>query len=154
MVSSALGLTNLDDEIPVDSTYSLFCKRIHQYMRENNEDLLQKAFEPVTQGQVKDFDVNGKKIRMDSKLIGSNIAWFSRYEIIHFPCWLPAAEREVKIPREDQVTGMGNLPVLMGKSCPDYPFYRTNISKNVSKIEKYRSCLKIMVRKHFPNFEL
>jgi len=83
LVRSALGLVNLDDEIPVDSTYYLFRKRIHQYMRENNEDLLQKAFETVTYGQVKDFEVNGKNIRMDSKLIGSNIAWFSRYEIIH-----------------------------------------------------------------------
>ncbi len=83
LVRSALGLFNLDDEIPVDSTYYLFRKRVHQYMRENNEDLLQKAFEIVTHGQIKDFEVNGKSIRMDSKLIGSNIAWFSRYEIIH-----------------------------------------------------------------------
>jgi hypothetical protein len=27
--------------------------------------------------------VSGKKIRMDSKLLGSNIAWLSRYELIH-----------------------------------------------------------------------
>ncbi len=27
--------------------------------------------------------VNGQSIRMDSKLIGSNIAWYSRYEILH-----------------------------------------------------------------------
>lgn len=79
----ALGLFNLDDEIPTESTYYLFRHQVYQYTRQHGEDLFQKAFEKVTQGQVKDFDVSGKSIRMDSKLFGSNIAWFSRYEIIH-----------------------------------------------------------------------
>lgn len=83
LVRSALALFNLNDEIPADSTYYLFRKHIHQYNREHHEDLLQKTFDLVTQGQIKDFEVNGKNIRMDSKLIGSNIAYFSRYEIIH-----------------------------------------------------------------------
>jgi hypothetical protein len=83
LVRSALGLFNLDDEVPADSTYYLFRKRIHQYMRENNEDLLQKVFEKVTREQVKEFEVSGKNIRMDSKLFSSNIGWYSRYEIIH-----------------------------------------------------------------------
>jgi hypothetical protein len=83
LVRSALGLFNLNDEIPTDSTYYLFRQRIHEYNRENHEDLLQKTFDLVTGQQIKDFEVNGKSIRMDSKLIGSNIAYFSRYEIIH-----------------------------------------------------------------------
>lgn len=83
LVRSALGLLNMDDQIPADSTYYLFRKRIHQHMRENNEDLLQKVFEKVTREQVKEFEVNGKNIRMDSKLFSSNIAWYSRYEIVH-----------------------------------------------------------------------
>ena len=29
------------------------------------------------------FKISGKSVRMDSKLIGSNIAWYSRFEIIH-----------------------------------------------------------------------
>ncbi|MFW5657708.1 MAG: transposase [Bacteroidota bacterium] len=82
LVRSALGLFNMDDQIPADSTYYLFRKRIHEYMRENNEDLLQKVFEKITREQVQEFDVNGKNIRMDSKLFSSNIAWYSRYEII------------------------------------------------------------------------
>jgi uncharacterized protein YeaC (DUF1315 family) len=83
LVRSALGLFNLNDEIPTDSTYYLFRQRIHEYNRLHHEDLLQKTFELITQQQIKDFEVNGKSIRMDSKLIGSNIAYFSRYEIIH-----------------------------------------------------------------------
>jgi hypothetical protein len=42
-----------------------------------------KAFAQITSEQIKEFDVNGRSIRMDSKLLGSNIALFSRYEIIH-----------------------------------------------------------------------
>lgn len=83
LVRSALGLFNLNDEIPTDSTYYLFRQRIHHYNRQHHEDLLQKTFDLVTGQQIKDFEVNGKSIRMDSKLIGSNIAYFSRYEIIH-----------------------------------------------------------------------
>ena len=33
--------------------------------------------------QVKVFKVSGRSDRMDSKQIGSNIAWYSRYEIVH-----------------------------------------------------------------------
>lgn len=83
LVRSALGMFNLSDDVPADSTYYLFRQKIYQHKRQTNEDLLQKAFEAVTHGQVKDFEVNGKSIRIDSKLIGSNIAWYSRYEIIH-----------------------------------------------------------------------
>ena len=83
LVRSAFGLFNLNDEVPTESTYYLFRKQVYQYTREKGEDLFQKSFETVTQGQVKEFDVSGKSIRMDSKLFGSNIAWFSRYEIIH-----------------------------------------------------------------------
>lgn len=83
LVRSALGLFNLNDEIPTESTYYLFRHRMYQYNREHDEDLLQITFDKVTLGQIKDFKVNGKSIRMDSKLFGSNIAYFSRYEIIH-----------------------------------------------------------------------
>jgi len=83
LVRAALGLFNLNDTVPTESTYYLFRKRIHEHMRHSGEDLLQKAFASITQQQIKEFHVDGRSIRMDSKLIGSNIAYFSRYEIIH-----------------------------------------------------------------------
>lgn len=83
LIRSALGLFNLTDEVPTESTYYLFRKQVYTYAREQGEDLLEKAYERVTQGQVKDFEVSGKSIRMDSTLFGSNIAWYSRYQIIH-----------------------------------------------------------------------
>ena len=83
LVRSALGLFNITDSVPTESTYYLFRKRLHEHARDQGEDLLQKTFATITQQQIKEFNVNGRHIRMDSKLIGSNSAYFSRYEIIH-----------------------------------------------------------------------
>lgn len=83
LVRSALGLFNVDDPLPVESTYYLLRKRIYTHYRQTSEDLFAKVFQGVTSGQIKKFEVNGSTIRMDSKLIGSNIAWYSRYELIH-----------------------------------------------------------------------
>jgi hypothetical protein len=83
LVRSSLGLFNMNDPLPVESTYYLLRKRIYDHQKQSSEDLMGKAFAQITSGQIKDFEVNGRSIRMDSKLIGSNIALFSRYEIIH-----------------------------------------------------------------------
>ena len=83
LVRSALGLFNMNDPLPVESTYYLLRKRMYDYQKQNGEDLMGKAFTQITSEQIKEFDVNGRSVRMDSKLIGSNIALFSRYEIIH-----------------------------------------------------------------------
>jgi hypothetical protein len=83
LVRGALGLFNMTDSLPVESTYYLLRKRIHEHQTQTGEDLMGKAFAQITSGQIREFDVNGRSIRMDSKLIGSNIALFSRYEIIH-----------------------------------------------------------------------
>lgn len=46
-------------------------------------NLFDKCFKQITRAQVIEYRISGKAIRMDSKLISSNIAWYSRYEIIH-----------------------------------------------------------------------
>lgn len=83
LVRSSLCLFNMNDPLPVESTYYLFRKRVYDYQKQKGEDLIGKVFEHITRGQIKEFVVNGRNIRMDSKLIGSNIAIFTRYEIIH-----------------------------------------------------------------------
>lgn len=83
LVRSALGLMNTDDVVPTESTYYLFRKRIVEYEKANEVNLIEKIFTCVTTAQAVDFQVSGKSIRMDSKLLGSNIAWLSRYELIH-----------------------------------------------------------------------
>jgi len=83
LTRSALGIFNIDEKVPAESTYYLFRKRINDYQKSTNIDLMEKGFESVTSAQAVQFNVNGRSIRMDSKLIGSNISWGSRYEIIH-----------------------------------------------------------------------
>lgn len=83
LVRSALGLFHINDSLPTESTYYLLRKRIHDYNEEHHVDLIEQVFQRITHHQSQVFEVSGRSIRMDSKLIGSNIAWCSRYELIH-----------------------------------------------------------------------
>jgi len=107
LVRSALGLMNIDDPLPAESTYYLLRKRIYTFNRQTGEDLFAKVFQGITSLQVREFEVNGSRIRMDSKLIGSNIAWYTRYELIHqstrqFYHDIPSGTRDKKINRKDR----------------------------------------------------
>lgn len=81
----SLGLFSLDDECPSQASYYLFRGKICEYERtsENHVNLFEECFKKLTTAQVKTYKVSGRVVRMDSKLISSNIAWYSRYEIIH-----------------------------------------------------------------------
>ena len=83
LTRKALGLINMDDEIPAESTYYLFRYRISDYHASNQIDLFRECFSQITSEQIIEFNVSGKSLRTDSKLIGSNIAFYSRYELIH-----------------------------------------------------------------------
>lgn len=83
LIRSALGLFNLDDAVPAPSTYYLFRHNLVEYEKTHGEDLLKLCQAQITHNQIVEYSVNGKKIRMDSKLLGSNIKWYSRYELIH-----------------------------------------------------------------------
>ena len=83
LTRSALGLVNSDDEVPVESTYYLLRQKIVEYAETSGKNLLEEVFEQITKGQCKEYGVSGKRIRMDSKLLGSNIGWYSRYRIVH-----------------------------------------------------------------------
>jgi hypothetical protein len=74
LVRSALGLLNMDDAIPTESTYYLLRKQIVDYEKTTDINIIEEAFASITKGQAKDFEVSGKSIRMDSKLLSSNIA--------------------------------------------------------------------------------
>ena len=83
LTRKALGLVNIDDTLPVESTYYLLRKRISDYYEKTGIDLFETCFKNITGGQIIDFQVSGENVRTDSKLIGSNIAFYSRYELIH-----------------------------------------------------------------------
>lgn len=82
LVMSALGLSNLDDEIPTESTYYLFRQKLYLHQISTGEDLIGECFKRLTKHQADLFGVNGQKLRMDSKLTGSNIATCSRLQLI------------------------------------------------------------------------
>ncbi len=83
LVRKALGLVSLSDVAPSIDTYYLLRRRICEYENRYGVNLMEKSFEQLTGDQLSTFKISGKSVRMDSKLIGSNIAWYSRFEIIH-----------------------------------------------------------------------
>lgn len=97
LVRNALGLMTLEDSVPVASTYYLFRRNLVEYVREHGEDLFKSCQAQITRDQLLEFNVSGKQVRMDSKLIGSNIAWYTRYELIHETLRLFIGEREEHI---------------------------------------------------------
>lgn len=83
LARKALGLEMLDDKLPSLDTYYLFGRRLTEYEQRTGINLMERCFEQVTGEQIKLFKISGSSVRMDSKLIGSNIAQYSRYELIH-----------------------------------------------------------------------
>lgn len=80
-VRCALGL-GFGDSIPCEATYTNFNARLKAYQKEKGVDLLELCYRNLTTKQCKKHGVKGKKIRMDSKLIDSNIAMNSRLELV------------------------------------------------------------------------
>lgn len=78
-----VGMELLTDVTPSIDTYYLFRRRICEYQERTGIDLMQLCFEQLAGNQVRLLKISGKCVRMDSKLIGSNIARQSRYELIH-----------------------------------------------------------------------
>ena len=92
---SALGLFNLKDQCPCINSYYTFRRRICDYEEQTGTNLFDKCFSQITRSQAKEYRVSGKSIRMDSKLISSNIAWYSRYEIIQRTFVREVSETEI-----------------------------------------------------------
>ena len=82
LVRRALGLLNLTDEVPVESTYYLFKQRLYRYQVETGVNLLQEVFQELTGDQAKRLGVVGEKLRMDSTLLDSNLATCTRLQLI------------------------------------------------------------------------
>jgi hypothetical protein len=83
LTRSAIGLLNSDDSVPAESTYYDFRKKVLEHVKAGNENLIETCFSQVTKNQSIKFNVSGVSVRMDSKLLGSNIAKLSRYELVH-----------------------------------------------------------------------
>ena len=82
LIMRALGLVNLNDEAPSPSTYYLLRQLVYEHQLASGEDLIGEAFQSLTKAQSELFGVHGERIRMDSKLIGSNIALCCRLQLV------------------------------------------------------------------------
>ena len=83
LVRRALGLDDLSVACPSLDTYYCFRRRIVEYEREYGVNLLSECCQDVTRRQTKAFRLKGSHLRMDSKLVCSNIAFYTRYRNVH-----------------------------------------------------------------------
>lgn len=83
LVRRALGLVNANDKPPAESTYYRFKSLVEAREKAGLGNLIEEVFISITKAQIKEFNISGSKIRLDSTLIGSNLAWNGRYALIH-----------------------------------------------------------------------
>lgn len=81
IVRRALG-NELHDPIPVASTYYLLKQKLAGYESQHGINVMCEEFEAVTRQQAEHFGVLASKLRMDSTLIGSNIASCTRLALV------------------------------------------------------------------------
>lgn len=81
LVGYALGLSNLSDNAPSEATYYNFKVALFKFQQEKGIDLLEKCFQGLTKDQILRYQVAGKSVRMDSKLIHSNVAKNTRLQL-------------------------------------------------------------------------
>ena len=81
-VRRALGFMNINDPIPAMSTYYEFRAKVNRYNQEHGRHLMQEAFHDLSRKFVEQLELSGTSIRMDSKLLDSNIANMSRMQTI------------------------------------------------------------------------
>lgn len=82
LVRRALGLENLTDALPAESTYYLFKQRLYRHQVETGINLLNEVFQALTRDQAKRLGVVGERLRMDSTLLDSNLATCTRLQLI------------------------------------------------------------------------
>jgi hypothetical protein len=78
----ALGLDQLGEEHLELRTVYNFRQRLSRYMQENGINLLDRAFEQVTDEQLAAYQLKTGKQRMDSVMLGSNIRQRGRLQLL------------------------------------------------------------------------
>lgn len=81
-VRYALGIHQLGEgDFDVRTVYN-FRHRVTEHMQETGENLIEKAFEQVTDEQIKAYKLKTGKLRMDSTQIASNIRDMTRLQLL------------------------------------------------------------------------
>jgi hypothetical protein len=81
-VRYALGYRDLSEgHFELRTVYN-FRQRVTRHMQETGENLIEAAFEQVTDEQIAAFELKTNKLRMDSTLIAGNIRTMSRIQLL------------------------------------------------------------------------
>jgi hypothetical protein len=112
-VRYALGYRDLSDGYFALRTMYNFRDRVTQQMQESGENLIEKAFEQITDEQIAAFALQTGKLRMDSTQIGSNIRAMSRLQLL-----VEVLQRVHRMLQEDDQKRYGDLfaPYIRGTS--------------------------------------
>jgi uncharacterized protein YejL (UPF0352 family) len=99
LVRYALGMNNLNQEVPVLRTLYNFRRRVREYAQETGINLYQETFKAITDEQLTELELKTGWQRMDSTQLLSNIAQMSRLGLVLSVLQkgvsvLPAAENE------------------------------------------------------------
>ena len=99
LVRYALGMNNLNQEVPVLRTLYNFRRRVREYAQETGINLYQETFNAITDEQLTELELKTGWQRMDSTQLLSNIAQMSRLGLVLSVLQkgvrvLPAAENE------------------------------------------------------------
>lgn len=139
-VMRALGLTNLNEEVPAPSTYYLLKQQLFAYEAEHGIDLVGQIYDELTQGQAKRFGVCADFIRMDSKLFGSNIANCCRLQLVvgclraFWKSLTPSQRERASDPDHDL------LDALLGNQ-PHHFVYRLKEAEKATKLQELGSLI-------------
>ncbi|GIV32362.1 MAG: hypothetical protein KatS3mg030_664 [Saprospiraceae bacterium] len=77
----SLGMLNLKDSLPSKQTYYHFCRRLRAYEQEHGRDLVAEQFERLTLDQIKRYKVDDSEVRLDPKVVSSNIRRLALYTL-------------------------------------------------------------------------
>lgn len=99
LVRYALGMNNLNQEVPVLRTLYNFRRRVREYAQETGINLYQETFNAISDEQLTELELKTGWQRMDSTQLLSNIAQMSRLGLVLSVLQkgvsvLPAAENE------------------------------------------------------------
>lgn len=130
-VMLALGLPNLELDVPVESTYYDFQSKLISHRDQSGESLLDKSFQQVTQDQIKRHKVLAHHVRMDSKLIQSNIRRCTRLHLVietvrKFYSGLDEKQKKRIVKKYDREY----LESLVQRTAMNHTFHLTNEEKD------------------------
>ena len=83
LVRTSMGMMSFDGRVPTESTYYKYFAAICEYKEKAGTDLYEQACKHVTKVQLNEYNISGSRISLDSTLVWSNIAHYSRYRIVH-----------------------------------------------------------------------